>query len=580
MEEMEHDNAMASGSIRQSSAPKTPPKAMIYWANLPLIVRDLILEELADKHDRDSPEDRKNRAAYAAVSLEWQEFFENRSFGKLVLHPMALDSFKGIIKRRQRKGPVTRGHHVGSRPRQNFACKAPPPAGSRMPRIKHIWLRIELQEYDCKICRAPEDLTESVTNNVIFTSAVWRLLDILSTWENCDSGHGQELTLELSAHSPSDSQHIFQDEIGLQDDYPYLADSRVQKEYIMRCHNNMTSNNNRLKDDFHKFKTGSSLAYPHQQQLEMNLMANRLIRPLDFDFSKTPIRRGQSKKRLPKVKMVTSLLIRRQYYRELCPSALGRLFTESLTGLRQIRHERWQLPWTIGQVLYDMEYGPTDAWNPSGLGTVLGSKLPSPLESLHIFEDFNIAIHGQKHVGKPRRSGIQVLKGLADSAPNIKHLSVSFLSDAMDCFEPPFGTFPSLESIALTSQGSLQRDPALLNQLLYKAAIAAMKMPKLQIMELWNCANGHADIIRYESTGTAESSACKLTWRSSWREKSTLKKRVIEAWEEVASTNASRELSVEKDPLPKGCYSEYGAILHHLKLRDSILHPISAMQED
>lgn len=372
---------------------------------------------------------------------------------------------------------------------------------------------------------------------------------------------------------------MFQDHIGLQDDYPYFAESRVQREYIMRYHHDRTRNNNQLKGDFHKFNTISSLAPPYQQHLDMNIVANRLIRPLDLDFFGIRFRRGQSKDCLPEVKMITSLLIRRQYYRELCPSALGRLFIESLTGLRQIRHERWRLPWTLGQDIYDMAYGPTEVWNPSGAGTVLGSKLPPSLESLHIFEDFNAAIHGRTHTETPRRSGIQVLKGLVSSAPNLKHLSVSFFSDAMDCLKLPAGIFANLESIALTSQVYLRPETGPPNRLLYKAANAAMKMPKLQIMELWNCANGHADILRYESVGTASSSACRLTWRSSWCcMKSTLEKRVVEAWEEVASTNASRELIVETYPLPPGSYSQYGAMLHHLKLRNSILDPISGMQ--
>lgn len=165
--------------------------------------------------------------------------------------------------------------------------------------------------------------------------------------------------------------------------------------------------------------------------------------------------------------------------------------------------------------MYDLAWGSTEEY-PSLKGQILGSKLPRSLESLHIFEDFNIAIHGRDVTNEPRTFGIQVLKCLAVSAPNLRHLSVSFLSDAMDCFELSDGTSSNLELIALTSSAYLQPNPALLNELLYKAAITAMKMSELQIMELSNCSNGHADIIRYESEGTAESSAYRLTWRSSW----------------------------------------------------------------
>lgn len=276
--------------------------------------------------------------------------------------------------------------------------------------------------------------------------------------------------------------------------------------------------------------------------------------------------------------MVRSFLIRRQYYRELCPLAFGKLLVESLTGLRHLRHERWRLPWLFDEDMYRMLYGPTEEWNPSGKGMIIGSKLPSTLESLHVFEDIVVNMHGIDR-DESVVSGIQVLKGLASSAPNLKHLSVSFISDAMDCFDPSDDIFPHLESISLTSQANLQRNPVLANRLLYKAAMAAIRMPKLQIMEIWNCENGHADILRYESRRTAESSACTLTLRSSWCSlKAMVTRRVVEVWEEVASMNASRELVVEMDVLPAGSYTEYGAIVHFLKLRHSALHPISAMQ--
>jgi hypothetical protein len=159
---MEPDSTRASGNIHQSSTAQFPPEATADWATLPLIVQDLILEELADKYKCDSPEDRKNRAAYAAVCSEWQGFFESRSFGKLVLHPSSLGAFEKIVQRRQSNNPVKKGDRTSWRRRQKPVGKASPPAGSRMPRIKHIWLRVELQQYDCRNCRAPEDSVETV----------------------------------------------------------------------------------------------------------------------------------------------------------------------------------------------------------------------------------------------------------------------------------------------------------------------------------------------------------------------------------------------------------------------------------
>lgn len=306
----------------------------------------------------------------------------------------------------------------------------------------------------------------------------------------------------------------------------------------------------------------------------------RLIpQPLEFDFFGVRFKRGQSKDQLPKVEAVTSFVIRRQYYRDICSFSLAKLLNESLTNLRDIRHERWRLPFDV--LLESFDDSSWTDWPPKelpfGIATTLGSKLPASLESLHMFEDFNATLHGWGDLSRPRPSRVQLLKGLARSAPGIKHFSVSFLSDAMDCLETPdHFTFANLQSIALTSQNAL-RPSHNFNELLHKAALAAMKMPKLQIMEIWNCENGYAAIFRYEATGTPESSACRLTFKCSWHA-IPIRDDIVEAWKNVASTIASRRLILDTGPLPLTSYSQYGSIIGQLKLRDSVLHGISQMQ--
>ncbi|POS69128.1 hypothetical protein DHEL01_v212479 [Diaporthe helianthi] len=51
-------------------------------------------------------------------------------------------------------------------------------------------------------------------------------------------------------------------------------------------------------------------------------------------------------------------------------------------------------------------------------------------------------------------------------------------------------------------------------------------------MELWNCENGYAAILRYETGDTVRSRTCELTWRSSWH--STIGADVIKAWKHAA----------------------------------------------
>lgn len=166
-------------------------------------------------------------------------------------------------------------------------------------------------------------------NNQIFTTAVYNLLDILSRWEKRDPNHKQDLTLELSAQSKSDSRHYFRGDAGLQPEYPNLGPVSAQRDYIMRYEQDITSGKDPLNDPVHGYSAGqftgnaTSLGIPYRPQSA----AERVIKPLDFDFF--PSR----EKRFPEVKMISSFVLRRQFYRELEPRAFGILLHEALTGL-------------------------------------------------------------------------------------------------------------------------------------------------------------------------------------------------------------------------------------------------------
>lgn len=142
----------------------------------------------------------------------------------------------------------------------------------------------------------------------------------------------------------------------------------------------------------------------------------------------------------PEVKMVTSLLFRRQYYRSLKWDSLGILLRDCLMGPRNFRHESWQEHFGLHQEGYDRAFGPlqvksTDeesVYSDDIEDTTFEAGLPPSLESLHLFEDFNEAIYGNQSFTRPRQSRLCVLKGLATSVPGIKHLSVSFLIDTTE----------------------------------------------------------------------------------------------------------------------------------------------------
>lgn len=416
-------------------------------------------------------------------------------------------------------------------------------------------------------------------NNVVFTKPLWELLDILSWWERTDANHGQQLTLELSAHSPCDSKHLLKDDAEHEDDYPYRAGIAAQRDYIARRRAPTLQEQVARDPSGHDQNAYFMLNFATNQIPNYNgVRAERLISPLKFDTFGVKFRPEQRRDRLPEVKMVSSFLMRRQYYRMLEFIDLRRLVMESLTGLRDMRCERWR---THSLPFPDYKLGLT--LNPSIVGgTIFGSTVPSPLETFSLFEDFSTKMHGPQGVKVPRPSEIKILHWVAISAVNMKNLAVSFLSDAKHCLQFPARTLPKLESLALTSQHWLEPTQENTQKLLYLAAKAALKMPSLQIMEIWTCRNGHAAIFRYEATGTSYSSAARLTWRCSWdaAEKPIAWDGVIAAWRHVAAMNAGRELRFKEDPLPRGShrYEQYGAIMHQLKLRNLILDPTSVMQ--
>lgn len=128
-------NDGALGNRQQAKITESPSVELINWQRLPEIVQKAIMRELAEDYNRHSLEDKRYRAAYAAVDLQWQKFFEKLNFNKFVLRSSDLQDFGKIVKRRlqSRKG---------------------------MPRVRHIWLCVELRPYKCSSCKFPEEPKE------------------------------------------------------------------------------------------------------------------------------------------------------------------------------------------------------------------------------------------------------------------------------------------------------------------------------------------------------------------------------------------------------------------------------------
>lgn len=112
-------------------SPSTATKTTL-WASLPAEVRQMILKFvcLPDSGGQCNGMSYPTVAQYASVCLEWQIFFEARTFRRLVLNPASVEEFDAVVRRDD----------------------------VRLAYIQKLWLRVELSEYECPKCDEPEDV--------------------------------------------------------------------------------------------------------------------------------------------------------------------------------------------------------------------------------------------------------------------------------------------------------------------------------------------------------------------------------------------------------------------------------------
>lgn len=204
-----------------------------------------------------------------------------------------------------------------------------------------------------------------------------------------------------------------------------------------------------------------------------------------------------------------------QFHRHLSATALIALLRKILTRVRHLRYDSWvSFPPPMDEFAEQFVVSAS---------TECLRMYEIMLESLHMYEIMPRCLRGQPGM---IHTCSKVFKKLIDSSPGLKQLSLTFLVEASEFFAGipagPFSTFSELQVVALTSKDSLRLGETLVFRkplpipLLKAAAEAAMRMPKLQVMEIWNCGEGHAAIFRYDSTFQSGTTACVLTWRCSW----------------------------------------------------------------
>jgi len=247
-------------TIMSEMNPPTTP-----WTSFLKMLRTMILEELL--------QDGCSVARYAAVCRDWQAIIEKKTFSRITITPRRLASFGTMILR-------------------------------NIKLVKYIWLCVQLQEYDCLQCEQEESEEWHTENNIIIERAIRDLFLVLSTWPS-----GEELVLDISVHSPSDTKHHFKNlHIG--------SDAASKLDY----------EENTTTDRSHGWVNGKQVNGPSEHSV------NRLFGEIEMDdgFWQT----------VPHVTAVSKLLLRRQSrYRWT-----GETIAELLKVVPQLQSIVWE-PW-------------------------------------------------------------------------------------------------------------------------------------------------------------------------------------------------------------------------------------------
>lgn len=476
------------------------------WLQLPAELRIMVLDLLRESVGNNTTYE---KSALATVSREWQDYFEQENFKRLILHQNDLKKFRTVMNKR------------------------------RAPFITWIWLRLELSTYDCSECAQRQSQGQIADENGRITLAIHALFEILSRLEKRKTFRKKGITFELSAHSRSDLEHFFKD---LQ---PRMNDTAwtIKGPRTM----DLSSLNN------HGWENGVRVERLTAQIKE------RLLGPSEG------ISLWKGLRVLPKVGIISSFVIRRQFYRHFSvPNTLCSIIN-SLTRLLEFRYEPWRGLTTrsvAGREIRDRE-------NLTLFAKVLQGK--TSLKVVSFYEDVSWFIHRPYRDNKPACQ--EVGQAAATSTRGLEQFHGAMGLDARDFFHgfqpsPQPGPrpeiyWPRLKSLSLTSK-SLNLRTA--DDLIRAAASAAQHMPNLVHMELWNADLDSAAVFLYVQWDRRNI----IRLRSSWG--GYLSDEAIQSWREVAEGKMYfRGLEVKLESIPGDIVRNHDQLLPWLTLRKCML---------
>ncbi|KAI2773228.1 hypothetical protein F4815DRAFT_504406 [Daldinia loculata] len=434
--------------------------------------------------------DKHPKSTYAAVCLRWNQFFEPQNFAQLKISQWDLELFEEIVTAKRKK------------------------------LLRTLWFCVELRPYDCRSCRFKETNDEATMNSAFFTDAMFRFYDVMPKWGLTDGNqtHEIDLTIMLSAWSPSDQEHYFRDHRFENDSFSVYCRSRVN-------HNDVT----------HGWKTGYRI-------------------PPKMDEGS-----------FPKLDFVTGLVIPRQFYR---PIPRLDLILPSFPKLRFFQYEPRRA------ISTELEKYQRYMFN------YFLDFLPPTLERFSVFEDFSEDVHAWSQ----ELRNFRVARPLLSISRNFVELDVSFIIDAeqfLRPFYPKFKgnpidfTWKNSRGLTLTSWILINplKEQGRLDDLLWCAARAVLRMPRLEKMEIWAGSHKFVGIFRYTRSCTEVLIEMEETDNTY-----ILPERVIRAWQVVANKYTQGRLRTTDRQIWSSAIKTHRSALRYLERADRILSPASTPQ--
>ena len=457
--------------------------------------------------------DDKPLSRYAAVNKEWQYFFEPRTFRSLRLLAPCLNDFDCILTTKRRRY------------------------------VRHIWFRTELETTR----RWGVTWLNSVANRRAFARGMLCLFRILAGWQQQEVDSGG-ITLELGASCPDDPMYAVEDSTSKKTsglDLPVDSQTLETVYQIEPIQTNQGPLGIPVFPD----------AYGGRLCEESRASSPSLISLPDLGF-------------------ITGLCLRRQRYHTFFVPVV-RAIVEKLPGLRRITYEPWR-------------GGPADAFlgTTCGLMIELVLSLKPSLRYLNIFEDHREFYTSRATERLTTVDDSRLAQHLAEASQDLDLVAVtlSYVVDAQDFFgefaapvpkhlSPKLvsGQWRELTSLTLTSN-LIRPDssPRPVSKLLLAAGRAAMKMPRLRVMEVYNGIGvGRGGSFRF----VASEDSSELVWESTWWFE--LADEVVQLWEKVAKECDSREFRAVVRQLPPGLLRWPVSMLPRLHTRRTVVHPLT-----